>query len=206
MSALAIYRRGESLLDKVGRVVLQFGDVLLVHGEKRRIESLRDTPDFILLGEVTHYRDKRSRTVLSSGIFIGAIAAGATGLLPISVAFLTGAILMILTRCLSLEEAYRSLDLRLLLLIAGMFSLGAAMEKSGAASFLAARMSDLFLPYGALALLGAFFLLTVALTQPMSNAAAALLVLPVAIHAALDIGIDPRPFAIAVTVAASCSP
>ncbi|MBI5197590.1 MAG: potassium transporter TrkA, partial [Nitrospirae bacterium] len=126
-------------------------------------------------------------------------------LLPISVAFLTGAILMILTRCLTLEEAYRSLDLRLLLLIAGMFSLGAAMEKSGAASFLAARMSDLFLPYGTLALLGAFFLLTVALTQPMSNAAAALLVLPVAIHAALDIGIDPRPFAIAVTVAASCS-
>ena len=205
LNALAVYRRGETLLEKVGKVVLRFGDLLLVQGEKKRIESLREDPNFILLGEVAPRHRRRRKALLALGIFGAAILAGGGGLIPISVAFLTGAVLMVLTRCMSLEDAYRALDLRLILLIAGMFSLGVAMEKSGTAAFLATGLEKVFLPYGTMALLSAFFLLTVVLTQPMSNVTAALLVLPVALHAALDVGVDPRPFAIAVTVAASCS-
>ncbi|MBI5197608.1 MAG: SLC13 family permease [Nitrospirae bacterium] len=205
MNALAVYRKGETLRDKVGKIVLRFGDVLLVQGERRRIDVLRDSSDFILLGEVTPFRHRQKRSLPALIIFGGAIVAGGTGLLSPAVAFVTGAVLMVLSRCLALEDAYKSLDLRLILLIAGMFSLGMAMEKSGAAAFLAKELAGIFLPYGTMALLAAFFLLTVILTQPMSNVTAALLILPVAIHAALDGGIDPRPFAIAVTVAASCS-
>jgi di/tricarboxylate transporter len=205
LNALAVYRREESLREKVGKVVLRFGDVLLVQGEKKRIDALREDPDFILLGEVSPIRHRRRRTLLALGLFGGAILLGGAGILPISVSFLTGACLMVLTRCMSLEDAYRALDLRLILLIAGMFSLGMAMEKSGTAAFLAKAIGGAVLPYGETALLAAFFLLTVLLTQPMSNVTAALLVLPVAVHAALNSGIDPRPFAIAVTVAASCS-
>jgi di/tricarboxylate transporter len=100
---------------------------------------------------------------------------------------------------------YDLVDFRLLVLIAGMISFGTAMEKTAADQYLADLIVHYFRAYGGVAVMAGFFVLTVALTQPMSNQAAALVVLPIAVKTALALGLNPRPFAVAVTYAASCS-
>jgi di/tricarboxylate transporter len=205
LNVLAIYRQGESLVDKLGRIRLMVGDTLLVQGETEKLAELRSTPDLIVLGEasVTNYR--RSKATWAILIFFGAIGLSGTGLLPISIAFLMGAVLMVMTGCLSTQQAYENIEWRVLFLIAGMYSMGVAMESSGAAQFLAESIVYLFGSFGTLTVLGAFFWITVLLTQPLSNAAAALLVLPTAISAAHEMGANPRAFAMMVCIAASVS-
>jgi len=114
-------------------------------------------------------------------------------------------LLLLATKTIRHNELYSLIDFRLLVLIACMISFGVAMEKSGADVFLAGLIQTYFGAYGATAVLAGFFLLTVALTQPMSNQAATLVVLPVAVKTALALGLNPRTFAVAVTYAASCS-
>lgn len=205
LNALAIYRQGESLVDKLGRIRLMVGDTLLVQGESEKILNLRSNPDLIVLGEVPVPNYRRHKATLALLIFLGAIGAGGAGILPISVSFLAGATLMVLTGCLSTQQAYENIEWRVLFLIAGMYSMGLAMETSGAARFLAESIIRLLGSFGTLTVLGAFFWITVLLTQPLSNAAAALLVLPTALNAAQELGANPRSFAMMVCVAASIS-
>ena len=122
-----------------------------------------------------------------------------------AIAFLLVALLALATRCLTLDAAYENVDWRLLILIGGMTAFGTAMEKTGTAAWLAEWVVHFLQPMGDLAILGGFFVLTILLTQPMSNAAAALVVLPVAMSAAMEIGAEPRTFAIGVMLAASIS-
>jgi di/tricarboxylate transporter len=112
---------------------------------------------------------------------------------------------LILTRCLSTEEAYESVDWRLMVMIGSMMAFGVAMQKTGAAAWLADLIVQFVSPFGAQAVLIGFFLLTVILTQPMSNQAAALVLLPVAIQVADSMGIHSRSLVMCVTFAASCS-
>lgn len=205
LSVIALYRHGTSLREKVGKIPLRVGDVLLLQGEKDRINSLRDVLKLILVGDVTPERFRAKKAGVASAIFLAAIAAGGIGLLPISVSFLAGAVLMVLSKCLYTDEIYKAVNWHLLILIGGMISLGIAVEQSGTAQFLADKIIQVAAPYGIYALLGCFFILTVILTQPMSNVAAALLVLPIAIHTALQLGVNPKTFAMNVAIAASCS-
>jgi di/tricarboxylate transporter len=122
-----------------------------------------------------------------------------------SIAFLGGIVGMILTQCLQPEEGYRAIDWRLLVLIGSMMAFGVAMKETGTSTFLADLMVEHVSPLGNTAVLAAFFVLTAFLTQPMSNQAAALIVLPVAIEAARALGLDPRSLVMSVTFAASCS-
>jgi di/tricarboxylate transporter len=114
-------------------------------------------------------------------------------------------VLTVALRWLPLEKAYEFIDWRLLILVGGLTAFGQAMAKTGAAEFLAHGVVTAFGPWGPRVVLGAFLLLTVVLTQPMSNAAAALVVLPVALQTALDLGVNPRTFAVGVMLAASIS-
>ena len=124
---------------------------------------------------------------------------------PLSVAVLLGSLVLLATRSVHPQEIYDLIDWRLIVLIAGMISFGTAMEKTHADQYLADLITNNFAAYGSTAVLAGFFLLTVALTQPMSNQAAALVVLPIAVKAAVTLGLNPRTFAITVTYAASCS-
>jgi di/tricarboxylate transporter len=126
-------------------------------------------------------------------------------LVSLPVAALSGAFLMLLARCISPEEAYRQVEWKALILIGSLISLGAAMEASGAGKFLAQQLIGLVGADSRYALLTCFFLLTVALTQPMSNQAAALVVFPIAMQTGMEIGVNPRAFGMMVAVAASCS-
>ncbi len=205
LSAIALYRHGIHLREKVGRILLRVGDVLLIQGERDRIDALKDILKLIVIGDVTPERFRINKTGIAAGIFLVAIITGATGLLSVSVSFLAGAVLMVLSKCLYTDEIYKAVNMHLLVLIGGMISLGIAVEQTGTAQFLADQIIKLTAPYGIYALLGTFFILTVILTQPMSNVAAALLVLPIAIHTALQLGVNPKTFAMNVAIAASCS-
>jgi di/tricarboxylate transporter len=127
------------------------------------------------------------------------------GWLPLSVSFLIAAVLSVATRCITVEEAREFIDWRLLILIGGMTAFGTAMEKSGSAQFLADNIVGYLQPLGVITILAGFIILTILLTQPMSNAAAALVVLPVALNSAKVLGVNPRTFAVAIMLAASIS-
>jgi len=205
LTALAIYRHGQSLRDQVGETVLRVGDLLLVQGEGPRIDGLRSHPGLSLLGEVSEPLYHPRKGLLTVLFFGAAVLIGGLDWMPLSIAFLSAAVLTVLMRCISVERAYEFIDWRLLVLIGGMTAFGTAMEKTGAASYLAGLIVQWFAPFGVLAILGGFFVLTIILTQPMSNAAAALVVLPVAIKAAQQLGANERTFAIGIMLAASVS-
>ncbi len=205
LTALAIYRHGQSLREQVGNIVLRVGDLLLVQGESPRIEALGNHPGLSLLGEVSEPLYHPRKGLLTVAFFGAAIIIGGMGWVPLSVAFLSAAVITILSRCISVERAYEFVDWRLLILIGGMTAFGTAMEKSGCAAYLATLIVQWCSPFGVLAVLGGFFILTIILTQPMSNAAAALVVLPVAMSAARQIGANERTFAIGIMLTASLS-
>ncbi len=216
LTALAIYRHGQSLREQVGETILRVGDLLLVQGPEDRVEALRSHPGLSLLSEVSEPLYHPRKGLLTILFFAAAVIAGAlqeiplpfterSVSLPLSICFLTAAVLTILMRCISVERAYEFIDWRLLVLIGGMTAFGTAMEKTNAAGYLADVVVYWFSPFGVLAILGGFFVLTIILTQPMSNAAAALVVLPVAIKTAQQLGANDRTFAIGIMLAASVS-
>jgi di/tricarboxylate transporter len=202
---IAISRHGETLRSKIGSIKMQLGDLLLVQGSSQRLNQLRSSQNVALLDEFEPILFKKRKGIIAISCFLVAIILGSFGVLPLSIAFLLAAICSILFRCISTDKAYAAIDFRLLILIGGMTAFGTAMENSGAADFLAQGIVDLLGSFGTMAVLAGFAILTVILTQPMSNAAAALVVVPVALRAAIEMGADPRAFAITIMLAASVS-
>lgn len=202
---LAINRHGVDLLSKISIVKLRFGDVLLIQGNREHVEGLASDGHILLLEEISERqtRPKKKRwALLAFGIFL---FFSVTHLVPLPVAVLFGVLILLASQSLRTVEIYELIEWRLIVLIACMISFGAAMEKTGADQFLAALIVSGTGQHGPVAVLAGFFIMTVALTQPMSNQAAALVMLPIAVKTALALGLNPRTFAVAVTYAASCS-
>jgi di/tricarboxylate transporter len=207
MTTLAINRHGVALLSKLSAVSLRFGDVLLVQGRREQVEHLAAEGDLLLLEDVSEQRgraEKRKWALAAFAVFI-LLSIFHPFDIPLSVAVLLGALLLLASRAVRANEIYDMIDFRLLVLIAGMISFGAAMERTGADKYLAQMIVQTVGGYGGIAIMAGFVVLTVALTQPMSNQAAALVVLPVALQTAAQLGLNPRTFAVAITYAASCS-
>jgi len=205
LTVLAIYRHEETLRDKLSRIRLASGDVLLVQGRLEDLSLLKQDGDFMILREVEHLPYRKKKAIYALSIFILSLLAGSLGALPLSVAILTGAVMTVLIGCLTLKEAYEAVDWRTLVLIAGLLSTGVAMEKTGTAKFLADHLLDLIGSSGPRLALVVLFFMTMLLTQPLSNAAAALLVAPIAFNMAHQLQVNPRTFMVTVTMAASCS-
>ena len=210
LTVLAINRHGETFLEKISSVRLRFGDVLLVQGNRNLIEPFVTAGEMLLLEDVSAgsmRTAKRSWAIAAFGLFLAlSLSKLVTGYeVPLAIAVLLGVLLLLATNTVRHTELYSLIDFRLLVLIACMMSFGIAMEKTGADKYLAGLIVTYFQDYGAIAVLAGFFVLTVALTQPMSNQAAALVVLPVAVQTAVALGLNPRTFAVAVTYAASFS-
>jgi di/tricarboxylate transporter len=201
----AIHRMDHDLESKLDDVCLQTGDLLLVQGKKEAIKDLRDTPDFIMLDDFKPNLFLERKGFIAVGLFLAAVIAGSTELVPLSIAFMMAGLFIVLLRIITPEKAYRLIDWRLLVLIGGMSAFGVAMKNSGASEFLANWIVKIFEPFGIYAVLAAFVVLVVLLTQPMSNAAAALVVLPIAVATAQKMQVDPRTFAIAIMLGASVS-
>lgn len=210
LTVLAINRHGETFLDKISSVKLRFGDVLLVQGKRKIIEPFVVEGEMLLLEDVSAgsmRTEKRRWAIAAFGVFLAlSLSKLVTGYeIPLAVAVLLGVLLLLATKTIRYNELYSLIDFRLLVMIACMMSFGVAMEKTGTDKFLADLIVTYFQQYGDIAVLGGFFILTVALTQPMSNQAAALVVLPVAVKTAVALGLNPRTFAVAITYAASFS-
>ena len=205
-TALAIRRHGSQIRDKLGRVRLRVGDMLLVQVRKVVLGNLRQDSDFMLILEESQGSDFRfSKLPVAVLIFLGVIAAVASGELSIELAALFGAMLMVLTRCISLRQAYLAVDWRIVILIGGTLALGTAMEKTGTANAIADSLVAWSGALGPVALIAVLYLLTLGMTELMSNNATAALLTPIAISIAHQGGWDPRPFAFCVAFAASCS-
>ncbi|SKA92723.1 Di-and tricarboxylate transporter [Prosthecobacter debontii] len=205
LSVLALLRGDRTLNDHMADVVLQAGDLLLLQGPYDRFQKFEQEAEMVIITAHSYAAGARKRGIATLIAFALAVTASSFGLLPASIAFLIAALIALATRCISLDTAYENIDWRLLILIGGMTAFGAAMEKSGADEMLAGLVTHLLNPFGTLAVLAGFCVLTVLLTQPMSNAAAALVVLPIAIQAAQTLGVNPRGFGIAVMLSASIS-
>ena len=205
-TALAIRRHASQIRDKLGRVRLRMGDMLLVQVRKEVLGNLRQDSDFLLILEESQSSDFRlSKLPIAVLIFLGVIAAAASQKLPIELAALFGALLMVFTRCITLREAYRAVDWRIVILIGGTLSLGTAMEKTGTATAIAENLVAWSGTLGPVALIAVLYLVTMGMTEIMSNNATAALLTPIAISIAHHGGWDPRPFAFCVAFAASCS-
>ncbi len=199
---LAIQRRGEPIQDKLNSVTFKLGDALLLQAHEAQIRSLRADENFIVLDEVPGMALKH-KAPLVLGILVAVVALAAFNVLPILVTALLGCLAMVLTRCLRLEEAYHAINWQVIFLLAGILPLGIAMQKSGAAGLIAGRAVGMVGDMGPVAVLAVVYLMTSVMTDTMSNNAAAVLLAPIAISTAEQIGVDPRPFLMAITFAAS---
>ncbi|HEX8653421.1 MAG TPA: SLC13 family permease [Pyrinomonadaceae bacterium] len=205
LTVLAINRHGVALLSKISTVSLRFGDVLLVQGKRERVEQLTLDGQLLLLEDVSERRGRVAQRRWALTGFAVFLFLSITHLVPLSIAVLLGVLILLASRAVRMQEMYDLIEWRLIVLIAGMISFGTAMEKTGADKYLADLIVKATGAYGPLAVLAGFFVMTVAITQPMSNQAAALVMLPIAVKTAIALGLNPRTFAVTVTYAASCS-
>lgn len=204
INILAVERKGLHYTEKrIQDMRLKLGDLLLVQLPWERLEQIRGDADAIMVEDVNEKIIHYQKAPVAGIVFLGVIVLAASGLLDIMVSAVTGVFLLLVTRCLGIRDAYRALQGNILLLIAGMIALGAAMEKTGASEVYAHLFLGVFegLPPGYI--LGAFLLLTSISTQLLSNNATAVLLLPIAISTALEIGVNPTPFIFAVCIGAS---
>jgi di/tricarboxylate transporter len=205
IQVLAINRRSGFIRSKIADTRLQLGDVLLLQGTPEQIAALQNDNAFDVLGVLDAPRFNRQRAWIVTGIFAGVLLLGTFQVIPLPAAMLLGALLVFVTRTITPEDAYRQVDWKVLILIGSMLGLGVAMQHSGAAQFLAEQLTRLVRTWNPLWLLSGFFALTVLLTQPMSNQAAAAVVIPVALQTAIQLELNPRTFAMMIAVAASTS-
>lgn len=202
---LAVYRRGQAYPARIENMRFKVGDVLLLQGVRENLDRLKGNLNLWGLVPVDAHAPTRRHGMIALAILALALLLGSTGVVPLPIALLIAVLGLVFMRCVTMEEAYTMIEWRLLILIAGMTSFGFAMQKTGAAEYLAQLIVASTLPVGLYATMGMFCVATVLLTQPMSNAAAALVVLPVAVASADLLGVDPRSLAILVTLSASLS-
>lgn len=205
LNVLAIQHQGESLVSQIAEIPLSFGDALLVRGPLDRIDQLKRDLEFLVLETPPLETRRLNKAPLAILILLGVLLVVSTRLLHVSTAMLIGAMLMVLTGVLNMDEAYHSIQWKSVFLIAGMLPMGIAMQNSGTALFLANEIVDLVGVWGPMAVVMGIFLMTALTTEVMSNAAATVLVTPIAIDAARSLDVNPQTFVMAVVIAAATS-
>ncbi len=202
LTGLAIWRKGRAIRTGVAEQRLEFGDALLMQGPRSKYELLRTNGDFLILETGYEAEERRPKAPYAILILLAMVGVATLGLLPISMAMVIGAGLMIVTGCLSLEEAYESIDWRVILLLVGMLPAGIAMEKSGAVQLLSAQMIRLSQGQPFITLLGVLSV-TMLLSQIINSAATIVLMAPIAFSVAQSVGADPRIFVLGAGIASS---
>ena len=205
LSVLAIWRSGRAYRSNLRDMNLQFGDALLLYGPRARLRLLGSEPDFIVLTEEAQEPPRQEKIPLALLVMAAVLVPAIFGWLPIAITAVLGVALMILTGCLTMEEAYRSIEWKAVFLIAGMLPLGVAMESTGAAQFLADGLIGVIGGFGPIAVMSGFFLLAALASQFMPNPAVAVLLAPIALRTASDLGISPYTLMMTVAVSASAA-
>ncbi len=205
LNVLAIWRQGRAYRSNLGNMALRFGDALLLYGPREKLQVLGSDPDFLVLTEEAQEAPRLHKAPIALLIMVAVLTSVILGWLHIAVAAIAGVVLMVLTGCIRMEEAYRSIQLKAVFLIAGMLPMGIAMQNTGAAQFLAKGMVSLVGELGPPAVMGSLFILTALASQVMPNPAVAVLLAPVALSTASDMGISPYPLMMTVAISASAA-
>jgi di/tricarboxylate transporter len=205
MQVLGINRKGETIRRRMSRTRLQVGDQLLLQGDPDTIRGLAKNNHFRVVTGKLDILPETEKAPIALAIFAIMLILVSLNVLSLPVGVMLGALVAFITRCITPTEAYRRVNWNAWLLIASMLALGRAMEVSGLAELLADQIVALMGASNPLLLLSSFFVLSLLLTQPMSNQAAAVVVIPVAIQTAAQLGLNPRTFAVMIAVGASCS-
>ena len=202
---LAIWREGKAYRSNLASMQLKFGDVFLLFGPRDKLMLLEQDPDLLVLTPLTAKPLRRNKARLSVLILSAIVLSVLTGLLPIAVAAVFGAGIMVLTGCLSMEEAYRAIEWRSIFLIAGMLPLGIALQSSGGATFMATTVMDLMSGAGPWSVIFAFYAVTALATLFIPTAALVVLMGPIVLTASAEMGVEPQTAMMAVAIAASAS-
>jgi len=203
---IAVSRNGEQLRKKIGDIVLQVGDTLLLEAPASFAETYRNSRDFFLISELMGSKPPRhDRALFSISILAGMVLLVATGVLSMLKGSLLAAGLMIISRCLTGNTARRAVDWQVLVVIAASFALGQALQETGAADYLASSILTLAGDGHPTVALAAVYFATALLTAMITNNAAAVLMFPVVLSMATTLGVSHMPFVIVLMVAASAS-
>jgi di/tricarboxylate transporter len=205
LTVLAIRRGSELVRGRLGRIALRFGDVLLVQGSKQSFIGLQTTRELLVLEQRDVEMLRQDKAIIAVAIGFGVVLSAAFNLFPILVSALLGVVLMVLTGCLKPGEIYGAVRWDIIFLLAGLIPLGIAMETSGTTAWIATHLlatSQNFSSYGILVM---FYLATALLTEVLSNNAAVLLMLPIAVEVSQTLDLNPYAFMFAVMFAASNS-
>lgn len=202
----AIHRKGENLADKqLPGMRLELGDTLLIEGPETNLERFKaQQEDLIFLNDEVERPFRRNKAPLAVIAILGVVVSAAFGA-PILTAALIAAVAVMVSGCVDAREAYRSVEWPILFIIFGMLGLGQAMENTGAARLVAEAAASWLMPYGPLAVLAIIYLLASGLTEIVTNNAVAILLTPIAISIAESMGVDARPFVVAIMFGASAS-
>jgi di/tricarboxylate transporter len=205
LSVLAIWREGRPYRTDLRDMALRFGDTLLLYGPREKLKVLGSDADFLVLTEEAQEPPRRTKAPIALAIMGAVLVPVILGWLPIPITAITGVVLMVLTGCLTMGEAYRAIEWKAVFLIAGMLPLGIAMERTGAASFLAEGMVQMVGGLGPTAVMAGLFILAALASQVMPNPAVAVLLAPIAYNTANDLGVSPYPLMMAVAISASAA-
>jgi di/tricarboxylate transporter len=204
LSVLAIWRDGRPYRTALGNIAMRFGDTLLVQGTQAHIHLLAQHPDLLVLGDEHETGATRTkRAPVAALILLLMIGLVALDLVTVAIGSLLAAMLMVLTGCVTIEDAYVAIDWKSVFLMAGMLPLGIALAETGAATYLAEQVSGLAGGLGPQGLLAGIFLFNLIASQVMSSVAAAALIAPIAVSTAQAAGASPAPFLVAVAVSGS---
>jgi len=205
LEVVAVWRNGEAIRSNLDNLVMKLGDALLLLGPREKLRLVEEDPDYLLLTPLGQRSQDTSKAPVAGSIIAAVILAVLAGWLPLHIAAIVGATLMVITRCLTMDEAYRAIEWRAIFLIAGMLPLGIAMEQSGAARFLAEQVLVLLGPLGIWWVIAGLFLVTAIATMIIPTAAVVVLMSPIVMSAMADFGVQPHTAMMAIAMAASAS-
>ncbi len=205
LNVLALWRKGRAYRSNLRDMELRFGDALLLLGPRAKLQLLGREPDIIVLTETAQEELRTKKMKLSILIMVGVLLPVILGWVQIYIAAVVGAALMVLVGCLNMEEAYRQIEWKAVFLIAGMLPLGTALDQTGAAKLIAEGVVALVGPFGPRAVMLGLVVLTFIATCFVPTAALVVLMGPIALNTASDLGLSPYAFMMAIAMAASAS-
>jgi di/tricarboxylate transporter len=199
---VGLWRQEGWIRQEISQVALLEGDLLVLRGTPRRFAELANNRGFLMVVPFAGRHLRRHRAALVLGILAAVVSLAAFAILPAHIAFLAGAVALILSGCVGIDEAYREIDVRIFVMIAGVIPLGLAMEKTGTAALLASQLHLLTGGWTALAVLLTLFWAAALVTQVLSDAATVVLLGPIALALALALGLPPQPFIVCTAIGA----
>jgi len=201
---ILLFHKGERIPGDFSDVEISAGDIFVVHGLWESYTAFKKTSDFHIITPIESVEQNKSKTWVALFCFLLAIGLAVAGF-TISLAFLTGAVVMILARVIRIDDAYKSIDWKVIFFVAGLISLGIAMQKSGTAEYIATSVMSLIQGSHVIIILLSITLITTLFSLSMSNVAATVIMAPLVINMGQIAGIDPRPLVLLVAISSGNS-